>query len=127
MTGIIDVLKQEREITSKAVKKLRASVKNEVSKSGETRSGNAVKISNAGSRFKNNRLQRLTMSAPYYIFMQHHGFEGKKSNGINQRLTATNVFSKAIQSSNIMETLANEISDVRLEQVSSIINLQING
>ncbi|MRX40569.1 hypothetical protein GJU43_14870 [Flavobacterium sp. LC2016-23] len=121
MTGTIDILKREKEITANAVKKLRPAVREEVGKSSNSRSGNALRLSGAGSRFKNGRLQRITMSAPYYIFMQHYGFEGKKSNGVNQRLKATDVFTKAIESSNIIESLANEISELRIDQVTALI------
>lgn len=127
MAGVIDALKQEREITSKVVKKLRSAMRDQVSKTTKTKSGHAAKVSGAGSRFKNSRLQRLTLSAPSYIFMQHYGFEGKKSNGVNQRLRSTDILFKAIESANIMESLANEISEIRLDQVSAIIKISKNG
>lgn len=124
MTGLIDMISKEKEVTGKAVKQLRSTVKDQISKTTDSKSGQALRTGGAGSRFKNNRLQRITLSAPYYIFMQHYGFEGKKSNGVNQRLKATDVFTKAIQSANVLETLANEISEIRLDQVSALIKFQ---
>lgn len=121
MTGIIDITQKEKEITSQAVKKLRAAVRQEISNTSELRTGTASRTGGAGSRFKSGRLQRITMSAPYYIFMQHYGFEGKKSNSVNQRLKATDVFAKALDSSKILETLADEISELRLDQVTALI------
>lgn len=121
MAGTIDIAQREKEITSQAVKKLRAAVRQAVATTSEKRTGEALKMANAGSRFKFGRLQRITLKAPYYTFMQNYGFEGKKSNGVNQRLKATDVFAKAIDSSNILENLADEISELRLEQVTALI------
>jgi len=120
MAGVIDTLQQEKEITAIAVKKLRSAVREQISKTSEIKTGQAVRIGGAGSRFKNGRLQRITMSAPHYIFKQHYGFEGRKSNSVNQRLKATDVFSKAIDSSNILENLADDISELRMEQVIAL-------
>ena len=124
MTGAIDIAQREKEITSQAVKKLRAAVRQAVASTSQSRTGEALKMANAGSRFKFGRLQRITMKAPYYTLMQNYGFEGQKSNGVNQRLIATDVFAKAIDSSNILETLADEISEVRLDQVTALIKFK---
>jgi len=121
MPGIIDIAQQEKEITSQAVKKLRAAVRQEISKTTKSRSGQALRVAGAGSRFKYGRLQRITLTAPVYIFMQHYGFEGKKSNGINQRLKATDVLAKALEASNVLEKLADEISELRIDQVTALI------
>lgn len=124
MTGIIDMISKEKEVAGKAVKQLRSAVRDQIAKTTGSKTGQALRIGGAGSRFKNNRLQRITLSAPYYIFMQHYGFEGKKSNGVNQRLKATDVFTKAVESANVLDTLANEISEIRLDQVSALIKFQ---
>ena len=124
MTGTIDIAQREKEITAEAVKKLRAAVRQQVGKTSQIRTGEALRVANAGSRFKFGRLQRITMKAPYYTFMQNYGFEGKKSNGVNQRLQATDVFSKAIDSANILEDLATEISELRLDQVTALIQFK---
>jgi hypothetical protein len=54
--------------------------------------------------------------------MQNFGFEGQKSNGVNQRLQATDVFERALDSANILEDLADEISELRIDQVTALIN-----
>lgn len=123
MTGTIDVLQREKQITSEVVKKLRVAVREQISKTTNIKTGDALKIGGAGSRFKNNRLQRIVLQAPHYIFKQNYGFEGQKSNGINQRLRATDVFSKAIQESNVLEKLADDLSELRMEQVIALTNL----
>ncbi|PIF32983.1 hypothetical protein CLU81_3553 [Flavobacterium sp. 9] len=124
MAGRIDILQKEKEIASKVVKTLRLSVRQEVASTSNKLSGEGLRISGAGSQFKNGRLQRIIMKAPYYIFMQNYGFEGKKSNGINQRLKATDVFEKALGSSRILDTLADDISELRLDQVTALIQFK---
>ncbi|HSD07895.1 hypothetical protein [Flavobacterium sp.] len=124
MAGQIDFAQKEKEIASVAVKKLRGTVRQEIANTSNKRTGEALKIGNAGSRFKFGRLQRITLKAPYYTFMQNYGFEGKKSNGVNQRLKATDVIAKAIDSSGILDDLADEISELRLDQVSALIQFK---
>lgn len=124
MTGTIDILAREKEITAQVVKKLRGSVREQISKTSDSKSGQALRLGGAGSRFKHNRLQRITMSAPHYIFKQHYGFEGKKSNGVNQRLKGTSVFEKALESANVLEDLANNISELRIDQVAALIQFK---
>jgi hypothetical protein len=123
MAGTTDTLQQEKQLTSDAVKKLRVAVRNQISKTTNEKTGEALKIGGAGSRFKNNRLQRIVIQAPHYIFKQNYGFEGQKSNGVNQRLKATDVFSKAIEESNILEKLADDLSELRMEQVIALTKL----
>lgn len=122
MAGAIDTLKREKEITATAVKKLRAAVREQISKTSNIKTGQAIRIGGASSRFKNNRLQRIVIQAPHYVFKQNYGFEGRKSNSVNQRLKATDVFSKALDSANILEKLADDISELRIEQVTALIN-----
>jgi hypothetical protein len=124
MNNNSEITQKEKEITSQAVRKLRAVVRSEISKTSKSRTGLAERTGGAGSKFKFGRLQRITMVAPYYIFMQHYGFEGKKSNGVNQRLQTTDVFQKALDSSKILETLADEISELRIDQVTTLINFK---
>jgi len=73
--------------------------------------------SNVKDKYKDGRLDRLTFTAPDYIFKQNFGFEGKKSNGINMRLKATDVLSKTVASSGVIETIADKIAELRAEQV----------
>ncbi len=124
MAGRIDFTQKEKEIASIAVKKLRGAVREEISKTSNSRTGLALRTGGAGSKFKYGRLQRITIKAPYYIFMQNYGFEGKKSNGINFRLKATDVLSKALDSSKVLDRLADDISEIRLDQVAAIIQFK---
>ena len=124
MAGRIDFIQKEKEIASQAVKKLRSAVRQEIANNSTSRTGNELRVGNAGSRFKFGRLQRITIKAPYYTFMRNYGFEGKKSNGINMRLKATDALAKALESSSILENLADDISEIRLDQVAALIQFK---
>lgn len=84
--------------------------------------GLAVNSSGARAVFKDKRLQRIAIKAQHYIFKQNYGFEGSKKNGVNMRLEATSVLLKALNDSNVLEDLADEISEIRLSEVTAKIN-----
>jgi len=126
MSGSFDLLSKEKVIAKKATKALRYNLRSAINQTTNKQTGLASK---AGSRavFKYGRLQRVTLKAPHYIFKQHYGFEGQKSNGVNMRLRATDVLNKAIASGNVLENLADGIANIRSEQVLATINFNKNG
>ena len=127
MAGAIDILSLEKELASKSTNAIKSSLKSIIRSTTHSRTGNALRVASAGSRFKNDRLQRITIKAPHYIFKQNYGFEGTKSNGINMRLQQTSVIEKALDQSNVLETLADTLSEIRLSQVAAIIQFNRNG
>jgi hypothetical protein len=66
-------------------------------------------------------LSHIIIKSPQYSFILNYGFEGIKSNGVAMKLKAYNHIATAVSSGNIVDTLANEISDIRAEQVISSI------
>ena len=127
MAGLIDILSLEKELASKTTSSLKSALKSTLASTTQSRTGFANKTITATSRFKFDRLQRIVIKAPLYVFMQNYGFEGTKKNGINMRLNSTSIIEKALTQSNILETLANDISEIRLSQVLAIINFSKNG
>lgn len=83
------------------------------------------KKSTVRSRFKNGRLDRITFVAPYYIYMQHNGFEGSKRNGVMMRLKPTDVVNVALRKSNVLESLITDLAEQRADEV--IAKLNFNG
>lgn len=124
MVSSIDLLAQEKAAAKKATNAIRTAFRNAVKTTTTPGTGNAIKITGSRAVFKDQRLQRVTLKAPHYIFKQHHGFEGSKRNGVNMRLKATNVLNVALGNSNVLESLVDEISDIRGSQVLSKINFQ---
>lgn len=127
MASAVDLYYLEKQLASKSTTDLKNALKIAIASTTLSKTGKAM--SDAGSRavFKNNRLERITIRAPHYIFKQNFGFEGSKSNGINMRMKATDVLSKALDSSQVLENLADSISEIRLSQVTALINFSKNG
>lgn len=124
MAGSIDLLAQEKAVAKKATNAIRNAFRNAVKQTTTTGTGTAIKLTGSRAVFKDQRLQRVTLKAPHYIFKQHHGFEGSKKNGVNMRLKATNVLNAALSNNSVLETLVNDIADIRGSQVLSKINFQ---
>jgi hypothetical protein len=124
MIGAVDLYQLEKNLAGKSTTAMRNAIRGAISQTTESQTGEALKQAGSRAVFRDNRLQRITIRAPHYIFKQQYGFEGTKSNGINMRLQATSVIAKAIESSKILETLADEISEIRLTEVTSKINFK---
>lgn len=124
IASAVDLYNIEKAIASKGTKAISSALKFAIDRTTYKKSGEAIKLASSRAVFKDNRLQRLTLRAPHYIFKQHFGFEGTKKNGINMRLKPTGVLNIAVDRSNILETLADEIAEVRLSEVTSKINFK---
>lgn len=62
------------------------------------------------------------MQAPDYVFKNNYGFEGKKSNGVNQRLKATDLINQALDDSKVLDSLADNIATLRGDRVALAIS-----
>lgn len=72
-------------------------------------------------RFNKQQLVRLSVKAPKHVFIQNYGFEGVKSNGINMRLKETAVVDDAIEVSRVVDYLADNLSEIRAEEINTLI------
>jgi hypothetical protein len=124
MIGAVDLYQLEKQLAGRTTASLRNSTRSAIQQTTSSRTGEAIKQAGSRDVFKENRLQRITIRAPHYIFKQQYGFEGVKSNGVNMRLKATSVIEQALNTSNILEKLADEISEIRLSEVTAKINFQ---
>jgi hypothetical protein len=124
MSSAIDRYNQEKKLAGVTTRALRSGLHYAIDRTTYKKSGLA--LNQAGSRavFKDQRLQRVTLKAPHYIFKQHYGFEGKKKNGIMMRLKPTDVLTKAIEQANVLETLADGIAEIRMDEVTARINFK---
>lgn len=125
MASTVDVYMLERKVGKNAADSLRAAwrleIRNAVNVQGESKKATVT------ARYKNDRLDRLTFAAPDYIFKQNFGFIGEKSNHVMMHLKPTNVLTKAINTSGAIDTLADELTDLRAEEVITAINFIRNG
>jgi hypothetical protein len=129
MPSFVDMYLLEKQVGTNATKLLRQSLKSAIQRTTKSRTGLALKSATSRAVYKNERLQRITLKAPSYIFKQNYGFEGTKKNGVKMRLKATDVLSQALNSSNVLDKLADSISEIRAEQVIAAIkfNTTKNG
>lgn len=126
MASEIDLFLLEKQagiqFSNRLKRNLIASIKAKVNK-GST--GMALK-SNVKPFFKNQLLDRITITTPYYIFpILHIGFEGTKKNGVNARLEARKFITDAVENGKLVEDLANIIGDQRADAIVSRINFSI--
>lgn len=123
MASAVDLYMLERKAGNNARKLMRSGLRYAISRTTHSRSGEAL---NADSRavYKDKRLQRITMKAPHYIFKQHFGFEGKKKNGVMMRLRASGVLNIALDHSNVLNTLATDIGNIRADDAVLRINFE---
>jgi len=117
----------ERNAGRKAARTLKNSFKSKASSVFNRLSGDLVKNTTAKPRVKKGRLQRIAIESTQYGFIQHHGFNTKKKNGVSQRLKATYWMGEAMQSSKAVETLADEISAIRGEEIMASTKALENG
>jgi len=127
MSSAIDLYNLEKAVAKEATSSLRKAFQTAINRTTTRRTGEAAKSANSRAVFKSDRLQRVTLKAPHYIFKQHYGFEGTKSNGVNMRLRATDVLTIAVEKSGVLNTLADKIADIRGSQIITAINFSKNG
>lgn len=127
MPSFVDLYFLEKDLANKATSSLKNALISSISSTTISRTGLALRTAGSRSVFKEERLQRITIRAPHYIFKNNFGFEGTKKNGVVMRLKATGVINMALEKSNVLETLADGISEIRLSQVTSKINFKKDG
>lgn len=118
----IDLYNLERKAGANAAKLLRAGLRYAIANTIHQTSDGESRKATSRAVYKDDRLQRITIKAPRYIFMQHHGFEGTKKNGVNMRLKQTDVINIALDKSNVLEHLADDIANIRIDQFALKIN-----
>lgn len=108
----------EKQIAQQAKNKLHNAVMQNISRMfNSSGSSNGLKTTEVKSRFNKGQLVRLSVSGPKHLYVQNYGFEGVKKNGINMRLEKTDVVNSAIESSGVVEFLAQAIGDARADEV----------
>lgn len=110
---------KERSIGKKYAAILRSSIRSKIRTETVSQTGLLLKTT-ASSRMKQGRLDRLQITAPHYGFKLHYGFEGIRKNGRKLSLKATDHL-QTLREVTILNGLADEISEVRAQQVVSTI------
>lgn len=113
-----DLTALEKAEGQKAARELGRQLRTLIARSTVKQSGEALK-SKATARMKYDALDSITIGAPHYIFKQHYGFEGIKSNRVHMTLKPTNVFNLLLDNNKTLDQLIDAIGNLRAEQVTS--------
>ena len=117
MATPLDSAKLEKQAGQKAARTIRRNLKLELA--GLKDSGLQLKTIGTAVAMKFGQLNHITIKASTATFMQHHGFEGKKINGVRMRMKPFNHFNKVLEKGNVLEKLATEIGEIRAEEILS--------
>lgn len=110
----------EHQIANTAKSKLQNDLLSKIGRQLQERTGDASRKTTVRARFSQKQLRRIVIDAPKYIFIQNYGFEGTKSNGVNMRLKAKRTIDDAIKDTDIMNYLADHISEVRADDIVTV-------
>ena len=116
----------EMAVGVKAARLLSASLRRFIHKT-TTRGTGKLFATNTKARKGIDGLKDIAITSPRYGFMLNYGFEGVKSNGINMKLKATNHLADAIERSQIIEILGDELTAVKGEKVMASIDFKTRG
>lgn len=87
---------------------------------GIKNTGMMLRKTSAKARMKYDALDHIAITSTPSIFINHFGFEGIKSNGNRMSLRPTNAIDAILDASKSnMERLADQIADIRGEEVTS--------
>ena len=111
---------KEKAAGQKAARKLRSALRREVVSTFERRSGQMAKTT-VLPKMKNDFLNRLIIKGPAHLFAHHYGYY-RKYDKKKVRVLGKEQIAKAIKSSNVLETLADDISNLRIDAVVAEIN-----
>lgn len=115
-----DLTAVEKKAGQKAAKNIKAVLKSTLTpfrQSGAMLSGLAVK-----PIMKFGGVDNITIFATNVTFIQHYGFEKTATNKAKYTLKPRGYFTDALNKTNALETLADEIGSARAEEITAKIN-----
>lgn len=107
----------EKAAGQKAARTIRRNLKLELASIKDT--GTQLKTTGVSVNMKFGELQALTIKASQATFQQHYGFEGIKSNGVRMKMKAFNHFNKVLEKGTVLDKLATEIGEIRLDKITN--------
>ena len=116
-----DLTKLEKAAGKKAASNIRRTLRGMLLNIKDT--GTMLRALSASAVMKYDALDSITIKASRVTFIQHHGFEGIKSNGAKMSLKPYDHFNILFQKTKAVEVLADEIGSIRAEEITSKIRL----
>lgn len=119
--NFIDYTDLEKKAGQKAARTLRRDIKSVLGVLNIKSGSELFKNTTIKSVMKFDSLDHISIAVPHYIFKQHYGFEGIKSNGAAMSMQPYNHFTKLFDKTNALTRLADEIGGIRAEEVTNSI------
>lgn len=120
----MSVSNQEIQIGKLAAKKLQQSIRQVIAVETVRTTGSLMRssVKAVSDKHLKDKLDRLTISSPHYGFKLNYGFKGIKSNRVAMNLAPINHLHLAIERTNILNQLADDIGNLRADEVIAAIN-----
>lgn len=115
----INITQLEKRESQKAARILRRDLRSVLSVLNISDSSQLLKNTTVQTKMKFDALDHLAIVTPHYIFKQHHGFEGIKKNGVKMSMKPFDHFGILFNKTKALEQLADAISEIRLEEITS--------
>ncbi len=119
--NFIDYTDLEKKAGQKAARTLRRDIRSTLGVLNIKATSELFKNTTIRAVMKYDSLDHLTIITPDYIFKQHYGFEGIKSNGIAMSMEPFNHFTKLFEKTNALDKLADEIGEIRADEITNTI------
>ena len=114
-----DLTQLEKKAGQKAARTLRRKLKSVLGVLSIKSGSKLFKSTSVRAVMRYDALESLAISTPHYIFKQHYSFEGIKKNGVRMSLGRYDHFNKLFDNTRALDTLLDEISAIRAEEITS--------
>ena len=106
---------REKAAGQKAARSIRSKLRGEINTLFERRTGRLHKTS-VSAKTKYGQLDRLTITSPKYSFIHHFGYSRKYA-GKSISVPAKEHIGKALDKSNALERLADDLGEIRSDDI----------
>lgn len=114
-----DILQEEKKSGQKAARTLSRRLKQVLGTATTKQTGQMLKAVGASAVVRFDALDHIAIRSTSAVFKQHYGFEGVKKNGVAMNMKPFDHFGKLFSGTNALEKLADEIGEIRSEEITS--------
>ena len=115
----VNLTQLEKREGQKAARVLRRDLRAVLSVLNISESSTLLKKTSVQTKMQFDALDHLAIVTPHYVFKQHYGFEGIKKNGVKMSMKPFNHFITLFDKTKALDQLADAISKIRLEEITS--------
>lgn len=118
-----NIIELEKKAGQKAARTLSRRLKQVLGTATTKQTGDMLRLAGAGAVMKFDALDHIAIRATSATFKQHYGFEGIKKNGVAMKMKPFDHFGNLFKGTNALDTLIDEIGDLRAEEITSKIRI----